>query len=405
VVGKFRVGAVQLLADFFRLEAASGILLIVAAALALVCANTPLDDAYHAFRELPVQLHVGAFGIDKPLLLWINDGLMALFFLLVALEIKRETLSGQLSSRDQLILPLVCAMAGVVVPALIFWWSNRGDATALRGWAIPTATDIAFALGILALLGSRVPLGMKLLLSTIAVVDDLIAIVIIAVFYTHGMSFVALGCAVAAIAAMAILNRRGVAALTPYLLLGAVLWVCVLKSGVHATLAGVVTGLMIPHVDRHNDLDDATEHSPLETLEHALHPWVAYAILPLFAFVNAGLALGGLGIGDLLSPLPMGIALGLVLGKPVGIISAAVLMRAAGFARYPRGMDFKAMLGLGLLCGIGFTMSLFIGSLAFAQDALRYTESVIGVLVASTVSAVLGYAWLRVVLKPRPAGN
>lgn len=405
VLGKFRAGALQRLTDFFRLEASSGILLIVAALVALVCANTPLQDLYQGFREFPVHLGIGAFAIDKPLLLWINDGLMALFFLLVALEIKRETLSGQLSSRDQLVLPLVCAAAGVIVPALIFWWSNRGDATALRGWAIPTATDIAFALGILALLGSRVPLGMKLLLSTIAVVDDLIAIVIIAVFYTEGMSFVALGWAVAAIAAMWILNRRGVTALTPYLLLGVVLWVCVLKSGVHATLAGVVTGLLIPHVNRRNDLDDATEHSPLETLEHALHPWVAYGILPLFAFVNAGLALGGLGMDDLLSPLPLGIALGLVLGKPVGIVSAAVLMRVAGFARYPRGMDFRAMLGLGLLCGIGFTMSLFIGSLAFAQDALRYTESVIGVLVASTVSAVFGYAWLRIVLKPRPAGD
>jgi NhaA family Na+:H+ antiporter len=354
---------------------------------------------------MPVAVVFGGLQIAKPLLLWINDGLMALFFLLVALEIKRETLSGQLSSRDQLVLPLVCAAAGVVVPALIFWWSNRGDATALRGWAIPTATDIAFALGILALLGSRVPLGMKLLLSTIAVVDDLIAIVIIAVFYTHGMSFVALGWAAAAIAAMAILNRRGVAALTPYLLLGLVLWVCVLKSGVHATLAGVVTGLMIPHVNPRNDLDDATEYSPLETLEHALHPWVAYGILPLFAFVNAGLALGGLGMDDMLSPLPLGIALGLVLGKPIGIVSAAVLMRAAGFARFPSGMDFRAMLGLGLLCGIGFTMSLFIGSLAFAQDGLRYTESVIGVLAASTVSAALGYGWLRVVLKPQPTGR
>lgn len=404
-LGTFRVGALQRLTDFFRLEAASGIVLIAAALVALACANTPLHDLYQGLRELPVQVRIGAAGIDKPLLLWINDGLMALFFLVVALEIKRETLSGQLSSRDQLVLPLVCAAAGVLVPALIFWWSNRGDATALRGWAIPTATDIAFALGILALLGSRVPLGMKLLLSTIAVIDDLIAIVIIAVFYTEGVSFTALGWAAAAIAAMAILNRRGVTALAPYLLLGVVLWTCVLKSGVHATLAGVVTGLMIPHVNRHNELDDATEHSPLETLEHALHPWVAYGILPLFAFANAGLALGGLGMDELLSPLPLGIALGLVLGKPVGIVSAAVLMRVAGFARYPRGMDFKAMLGLGLLCGIGFTMSLFIGSLAFAQDALRYTEGVIGVLVASTLSAVLGYAWLRVVLKPRPTAG
>ncbi|MFC3714760.1 Na+/H+ antiporter NhaA [Luteimonas soli] len=404
-VRTLRAGAAQLFADFFKLEAASGILLIVAALIALVCANTSLHDLYQGFRELPVQLRIGAFGIDKPLLLWINDGLMALFFLLVALEIKRETLGGQLSSTDQLMLPLVCAAAGVAVPAIIYWWLNRGDSIALRGWAVPTATDIAFALGILALLGSRVPLGMKLLLSTIAVVDDLIAIVIIAVFYTHGMSFVALGWAAAAIAAMAILNRRGVTALTPYLLFGVVLWVCVLKSGVHATLAGVVTGLLIPHVSRRNELDDATEHSPVETLEHALHPWVAYGILPLFAFVNAGLVLGGLGMDDLLSPLPLGIALGLVLGKPVGIVSAAVLMRAAGFVRFPQGMDFKGLLGMGMLCGIGFTMSLFIGSLAFSREPLLYTESVIGVLVASTVSAVMGYMWLRVVLKPRPDGD
>lgn len=398
---KLRANAAQLFADFFRLEAASGILLIVAAAVALACANTPLHDAYQAFRDLPVQLRVGPLDIDKPLLLWINDGLMALFFLLVALEIKRETLGGQLSSRDQLILPLVCACAGVMVPALIYIGLNQGDATAMRGWAIPTATDIAFALGILALLGSRVPLGMKLLLSTIAVVDDLIAILIIAVFYTHGTSFVALGCAAVAIAVMWGMNRRGVTALTPYLLMGAVLWVCVLKSGVHATLAGVVTGLLIPHVDPDNDLDDATEHSPLETLEHALHPWVAYGILPLFAFVNAGLVVGGLGLDDLLSPLPLGIALGLVLGKPIGIVSAAVLMRMAGFARFPRGMDFMSMLGMGMLCGIGFTMSLFIGSLAFSREPLLYTESVIGVLAASTVSAIAGYAWLRVLLKPQ----
>ncbi|MGV8931138.1 MAG: Na+/H+ antiporter NhaA [Luteimonas sp.] len=403
--GSYRFGALQRLRDFFQLEAAGGILLIAAALLALLLANSPLRDLYAGFRELPMQLRIGELDIAKPLLLWINDGLMAIFFLLVALELKRETLSGQLSSRDQLILPMVCAAAGVIVPALIFWWSNQGDADSMRGWAIPTATDIAFALGILALLGSRVPLGMKLLLSTIAVLDDLIAILIIAIFYSHGMSMVALAFAAVAIAAMWVLNRRGVTALAPYLVLGAVLWVCVLKSGVHATLAGVVTGLMIPHVNRHNEIHDAIEHSPLETLEHALHPWVAYGILPVFAFANAGLVLGGLKLGDLLSPLPLGIALGLVLGKPVGIVAAAVFMRASGFARYPDGMDFKAMLGLGMLCGIGFTMSLFIGSLAFANDALRYTESVIGVLLASTAAAVLGYAWLRVVLKPRATGD
>ncbi len=393
--------AVHALSEFFRLEAAGGILLIGAALLALICANSPLQSLYLAFQDMPVAVRIGGFGIAKPLLLWINDGLMAVFFLLVALEIKRETLSGQLSSRDQLVLPMVCAVAGVAVPAAIFWWLNQGQAESLRGWAVPTATDIAFALGILALLGSRVPLGMKLLLSTIAVVDDLIAILIIAIFYSHGMSLVALACAAAALFAMWALNRRGVKALTPYLLLGVVLWVCVLKSGVHATLAGVATGLMIPHVDPRNRIDDEVEHSPLEHLEHALHPWVAFGILPLFAFANAGLALGGIALDDLLSPLPQGIALGLVLGKPLGIVSAALAMRGLRLARFPDGMGVGAMLGLGLLCGIGFTMSLFIASLAFANDAVRYTESVIGVLAASLVAALAGLAWLRVALRPQ----
>ena len=386
------------LANFFRLEASGGILLIIAAVLALLLANSPFAGAYQGFRDLPVAVVFGDLQIAKPLLLWINDGLMAVFFLLVALEIKREALSGQLSSKEQLVLPMVCAAAGVVVPALMFWGLNRGDAESMRGWAIPTATDIAFALGVLALLGSRVPLGMKLLLSTIAVVDDLIAIIIIAVFYSHGMSWVALGWAAVAIAGMVLLNRRGVTALTPYLLLGAVLWVCVLKSGVHATLAGVVTGLMIPHYDKRNAIDDATEHSPLESLEHALHPWVAYAILPVFAFANAGLAIGGLEPDDLMQPLPAGIALGLVLGKPVGIVGIALVMRATGLAKFPDGMDLRALIGLGMLCGIGFTMSLFIGSLAFARSPLHYTESVIGVLIASVVAAVLGLVWLRMVL-------
>ena len=391
------------LANFLRLEASGGILLILASILALFCANSMFEGAYEGFRDLPVAVKFGALEIAKPLLLWINDGLMAVFFLLVALEIKREALSGQLSSKEQLILPMVCAAAGVLVPAVLFWWLNRGDAESMRGWAIPTATDIAFALGVLALLGSRVPLGMKLLLSTIAVVDDLIAIIIIAVFYSHGMSWVALGWAGVAIAGMILLNRRGVTALTPYLLLGVVLWICVLKSGVHATLAGVVTGLLIPHYDKNNAIDDATEHSPLEHLEHALHPWVAYLILPVFAFANAGLALGGLKFDDLLQPLPAGIALGLVLGKPIGIVGAALLMRATGLARFPDGMDLRAMIGLGMLCGIGFTMSLFIGSLAFTNSPLHYTESVIGVLLASVVAALLGLGWLRLVLPKRHA--
>jgi NhaA family Na+:H+ antiporter len=388
--------ALNALTDFLRLEAAGGIVLIAAAALALLCANSPLEAFYDGFRELPVAVVFGDLQIAKPLLLWINDGMMAVFFLLVSLEIKRESLTGQLAGRDRLLLPMACACAGVAVPALLFTALNHGDAAAMRGWAVPTATDIAFALGVLSLLGSRVPPGMKLLLSTIAVVDDLVAILIIALFYSHGLSPVALGWAGAALLAMFVLNRRGVTALTPYLLLGVVLWVSLLKSGVHATLAGVATGLMIPHVDPRNAIPDDVEHSPLETLEHALHPWVAYAILPLFAFANAGLALGGLKASDALAALPLGIVAGLVLGKPVGIVGAAWALRRFGGVRWPDGMDGRAMIGLGLLCGIGFTMSLFIASLAYAD--VRYEEAVLGVLAASGCAAVLGMLWLRAVL-------
>jgi NhaA family Na+:H+ antiporter len=392
--------ALHALGEFFRLEAAGGIVLIAAAALALICANSPLQALYDGFRGMPVAVAFGQLHLAKPMLLWINDGLMAIFFLLVALEIKREALTGQLAGREQLVLPLVCASAGVMVPALLFTAFNHDAPTAMRGWAVPTATDIAFALGILSLLGSRVPVGMKLLLSTIAVVDDLIAILIIAVFYAHGLSLVALGWAAATLAAMWLLNRRGVTALTPYLLLGVLLWVCVLKSGVHATLAGVATGLMIPHVNTRNDIPDEIEHSPLESLEHALHPWVAYAILPLFAFANAGLVLGGLKPADMLAALPIGIAIGLVVGKPIGIVAAALAMRALGWARFPPGMDLRAMLGLGVLCGIGFTMSLFIASLAYS-DPLLHEQAVLGVLGASVIAAVFGYLWLRAVLPAR----
>ncbi len=397
--------AVQAMQRFLHLEASGGILLIGAAIVALVMANSPLEEFYDHFRELPVIVKVGAFEIAKPLLLWINDGLMAVFFLLVSLEIKREAMSGQLSSRAQVMMPVICAFAGVLVPALIYAGFNAGDADAMRGWAIPTATDIAFALGVLSLLGSRVPLGMKVLLSTIAVVDDLVAILIIAVFYSHGLSVGALGWATAAIVAMFVLNRRGVTALTPYLLLGAFLWICVLKSGVHATLAGVATGLLIPHA-RRRDMDgdgiaDDSDQTPLEELEHALHPWVAYLILPLFALANAGLALGDFTREDLASAVPLGIAAGLVLGKPVGIVGAAVIARALGIARFPDGMGLKAMIGLGLLCGVGFTMSLFIAGLAFGGAGEQFAGSVLGVLMASTVAAVIGYAWLRAVLPAR----
>ena len=394
------VRALGAMTEFLRLEAAGGILLIGAAVLAMIAANSPLEEFYDTFLEMPVQVRVGELNIAKPALLWINDGLMAIFFLLVALEIKREALTGQLAGRARLILPLVCASAGVVVPALIFYSLNHADAEAMRGWAVPTATDIAFALGVLALLGSRAPVGMKLLLSTIAVVDDLMAIVIIAVFYSHGMSFTALAWAGAALALMWLLNRRGVTPRTPYLLLGVLLWVWVLKYGGHPTQAGGATRLMIPHVDRNNDIHDEVEHSPLEHLERALHPWVAYAILPVFAFANAGLALGGLSLGAAFATVPLGIILGLVIGKPIGIVGAAVGMRALGWAKFPDGMDLRAMIGMGLLCGIGFTMSLFIASLGY-RDPVKYEGAVLGVLCASVIAALLGYGWLRVVL-PAP---
>ena len=397
--------AARALQDFFQMEAAGGILLIIAAVLAMVLANSPLSTWYEAFRDLPVQVRVGELNLAKPLLLWINDGLMAIFFLLAALEIKREVLSGQLSSRAQLIQPLVCAAAGVAVPGAIYAWVNMGDAESMRGWAIPTATDIAFALGVLSLLGSRVPLSMKLLLSTIAVIDDLIAIIIIAVFYTSELSMGALTGAFVVLGVMIAMNRMRVRALTPYLVLGAVMWVFVLKSGVHATLAGVATGLLIPHVDKDNQIDDEVEYSPLEWLEHALHKWVAYAILPLFAFVNAGLSLAGMSASDLLAPVPLGIALGLVLGKPIGIVGAAVLAHVTGIARFGEGMNFKAVLGLGMLCGIGFTMSLFIASLAFKVHPEMAESSVLGVLCASVVSAVIGYLWLRAVLPAKHDGD
>lgn len=375
-------------------------MLVAAAALALLLANSPLGGSYEAWREMPVEVRIGSFGIAKPLLLWINDGLMAIFFLLVALELKRERISGQLAGRDQVVLPMVCALAGVAVPAALFVMLNHDDAASLRGWAVPTATDIAFALGVLSLLGSRVPAGMTLLLSTIAVVDDLLAIVIIALVYSSGLSLPALGGAVVALAGMVVLNRLRVMALTPYLLLGIVLWVCVLKSGVHATLAGVATGLMIPHLDPRNALDDETQHSPLESLEHALHPWVAFGILPVFAFANAGLSLAGLKPSDLLAPLPLGVALGLFVGKTVGITAAAWLLHRAKWATLPAGMTVASLVGLAMLCGIGFTMSLFIASLAYT-GAAQQDQAVVGILLGSLVAAVAGYIWLRGAL-PRP---
>lgn len=386
--------AAQALSDFLRLEAAGGILLIAAAVLALIAANSPMSAAYNALFDLPVQMRIGALDINKPLLLWINDGWMAIFFLLVGLELKRELIEGQFANRAQIVLPALCAFGGMAAPMAIYAWFNHGDAAAMSGVAIPAATDIAFALGILSLLGSRVPLALKVLLTAIAVADDLGAIIIIALFYTHELSLLAAGVALVALVGLILLNRRGVTKLTPYLLLGLVLWVAMLKSGVHATLAGVILGMTIPMSDRRDD-----NVRPLETLEHSLHPWVAFAILPLFAFANAGVPLAGLSFSTLVQPVPLGITAGLVLGKQIGIFGMAALAIGLGWVRMPAGVQWRSLYGMAILCGIGFTMSLFIGSLAFENSHVSLIVSNrIGILVGSLISAVAGYIVLRLCL-------
>lgn len=377
------------LAEFLRLEASAGIILMLAAAAALILANSPLAGLYEDFRNLPGSLQLGALVISKPLLLWVNDLWMAVFFFLVGLEIKREFLEGQLSNRTQLVLPAVAAVGGMAVPALIYFFLNRGDASTLGGWAIPAATDIAFALGILALLGSRAPLSLKILLTAIAIIDDLGAILIIAVFYTDSLSLVSLALAGAAIITLVALNRLRVTHVAAYLIVGAILWVCVLKSGVHATLAGVITALAVPL-----EVRDRERHSLLRRLEHQLHPWVAFLILPTFAFANAGVSLSGLGWNSLVEPVTLGIALGLMIGKPVGVFVPIWTCIRLGLAPMPAGAGWLQLAGVALLCGIGFTMSLFIGGLAF--EAAGFDAPVrVGVLGGSVLAAAVGYAVLR----------
>ncbi len=377
--------------EFLKLESASGILLMGAGALAVLAANSPLAGIYDSLWQVPLALSIGSFALAKPLLLWINDGLMAVFFLLVGLELKREILEGELSDRSQIVLPVAGAIGGMLVPALIYTACNLGDSAAMRGWAIPSATDIAFALGILALLGSRVPLPLKVLLMTLATLDDLGAIVLIAVFYTSQLSALALLCASGALAALVLLNIAGVMRVAAYLLVGVLLWICVLKSGVHATLAGVATAFAIPL-----KVQDSYGEPPLRRLEHSLHPWVAFGILPLFAFANAGVHLGGLNLQSLLEPIPLGIAAGLFVGKQVGVIAFAGLVIAVGAARLPEKVLWRHLYGVALLCGVGFTMSLFIGALAFeAVTPGAAVNDRLGIIAGSLLSAVAGYLWLR----------
>lgn len=385
----------QIVERFLKLESASGILLIGAMGLAMVMANTPLDSYYQAILDLPVEVRVGALQLDKPLLLWINDGLMAIFFMLVGLEVKREILVGRLSEPSNVVLPVIAAVGGMLVPALCFTYFNWGDAIAMRGWAIPTATDIAFALGILSLLGSRVPIALKLFLMTLAIIDDLGAILIIALFYTTELSALSLYIAEVTIALLFIMNRMGVMRIAAYMILGVVLWVSVLKSGVHATLAGVVLAFAIPLRN-----PEKPTFSPLKWLEQQLHPWVAFAILPFFAFANAGVPLSAISLDMLFASAPVGIMAGLFIGKQVGVFLFTWLAIVSGIAKKPQGADWRSIYGVSLLTGIGFTMSLFVDSLAYEGMADIYGGADrLAILLGSFFSAVAGYWVLKNTLK------
>jgi len=375
---------------FIVSESAGGVVLALAAVLALIVSNSALGEGYRAFLALRGELRVGGdwLVLSKPLLAWVNDLWMALFFFVVGLEIKREVQDGELDSARKALLPAAAALGGMLVPALIYAALNRGDAQALRGWAIPMATDIAFALGILMLLGSRVPVSLKVFLTAVAIIDDLGAIVVIAVFYTDHLSMTMLAAAGGGAVLLLLLNRWRVSSVGPYVVIGLVVWVCVYKSGIHATLAGVVTAMAIP-------LRDDAGGSPLQTAEHTLHPWVAFVVLPVFAFVNAGVNLQGVSLATLGRGIPLGIALGLVAGKAIGVFGASTLLMRVTGAGLPAGSTTRQFIGVCVLCGIGFTMSLFIGGLAFAgQDPVYETEVKLGVLGGSLIAGLLGVALL-----------
>jgi NhaA family Na+:H+ antiporter len=390
--------AVESLREFLQLESAGGLVLIGATVIALIVANIPASQGlYASFLQTHLTITVGGMGIDKPILLWINDALMALFFMLVGLELKREIMEGQLSRPDQIVLPAMAALGGIIFPAGIYWVMNGGSEINQNGWAIPTATDIAFALAILGLLGSRVPVALKVFLTTIAVFDDIAAVVMIAAFYTSDLSTNALMLAAAGMIGLFILNRFKVVRLAPYMLIGFFLWFCVLKSGVHATLAGVMIAAFIPM--RSND-----NHSPAKHLEHTLHPWVAFAILPLFAFANAGISFSGFRLGDVVEGVPMGIILGLFLGKQLGVMGMVGVAHLFKLAVLPAGTNWGQVYGVSILCGVGFTMSLFIGTLAFEHGNFDMLYGVkLGVIVGSILAAAWGLIVLHMALpKNRP---
>lgn len=376
--------------NFFRMESSSGILLMIAAVLALVMANSPLSVWYDLFIDTPVQVRVGQLDVAKPLLLWINDGLMALFFFLVGLELKRELIEGELSNRRKIILPGFGAIGGMLFPAAIYLAINYDDPDAVSGWAIPAATDIAFALGILSLLGSRVPITVKIFLTSLAIFDDIGAIVIIAAFYTAQISLISLLIAGLCIPILFVLNRKGVTSRSVYRMIAIIMWVAMLKSGVHATLTGVILALFIPM--RSKSDPDAR---PLHEWEHDLHSLVAFVVLPIFAFANAGISLKGVGLEQLVHGVPLGITLGLFVGKQIGVFGMCWIAIKCKWTDMPEGMNWTSLYATGILCGVGFTMSLFIGSLAFESTGVNLLfDERLGILLGSLLSGVFGYLLL-----------
>jgi len=377
---------VKTIQDFLKLEAASGIILMFAAVAAMLIANSPFSPYYDLLLNVPVKVAVGSFEIAKPLLLWINDGLMALFFFLVGLELKREFLEGDLSKPGQIMLPAIGAIGGMAVPALCYLIFNYQNENAINGWAIPTATDIAFALGILALIGSKAPLQLKVFLTSLAIFDDLGAIIVIALFYTDQLSMLSLVVSASMLTILFVMNRKNVTNTAPYIFIGIILWVAVLKSGVHATLAGVILAFFIPIKGK------LGEDSPLKSLEHNLHSLVAFIILPIFAFANAGISFAGVGLEQLTAPVPLGIILGLVVGKQLGVFGFCFIAIKLGIAKLPENVNWTLLYGVAALCGVGFTMSLFIGSLAFEQSSTSpIYQDRLGIVVGSLISGILGY--------------
>ena len=382
--------------NFLKMESAGGIVLMAAAVLAIVAANTGAAGLYSYFIETPVEVRVGALQIAKPLFLWVNDGLMAIFFFLIGLELKREFLEGELSRPANVLLPVVGAIGGMAVPVAVYLFVNQDDPAGFNGWAIPAATDIAFALGILSLLGSRVPISLKVFLVSLAIFDDLGAIVIIAIFYSGELSSTAMVVAAACLVALTTMNRRNVMSVSSYVFVGVIMWIAVLKSGVHATLAGVALAAFIPMRDPGN-----SDHSPLRELEHDLHHVVAFGVLPMFAFVNAGIDFSDISLDDLLHKVPLGIAAGLFIGKQLGIFVLCFAAIKLGMARLPDGANWGSLYGVSILCGVGFTMSLFVGSLAFEDVAVNQEvvfDERIGITLGSLLSGIMGFIVLHLSL-------